>query len=165
MPLLQVELLELSGLPVAVYGVLQHVSTFVGAAVLCVWYFRWYVRAQPGPLPTAFRLKPKTKVLAVLGLFFGVVLPACVRMSFGLGLIHDLCSLRAVMAQAAITGLSCGLAASTALCLLLLRLEAGARPALRYFALKGTWLSINTTEPTPRFADPSEEGNYSEPSA
>ena len=120
-PCLRIELLELSRLRIPVYRLLQHVSSFVGGAAMCIWYLNWYSQARPDPLPTTLTLTPEAKAISILCLFLATILPACVRMLPGLWRVRDLESFSNVAGQAAITGFTCGAIAAIILSLLLIR--------------------------------------------
>jgi hypothetical protein len=45
------------------YNVLQHGSSLLGMAVLVFWYWRWFKRTPPRPVPPHLQLDARTKVL------------------------------------------------------------------------------------------------------
>src|SRR5262249_38168637 len=43
------------------YNVLQHTGTFLGMAIVALWYWRWVRRAPEQTVPERLRMKPQTK--------------------------------------------------------------------------------------------------------
>lgn len=63
---LRLPLGTVSGYPVSVYTIFQHVSTLTGFVVIGVWVRRFATGPEPPPSPARFSLDPAARVLALL---------------------------------------------------------------------------------------------------
>lgn len=44
-----------------IYNVLQHGSSLLGLALLALWYWQWFKRTPPQPVPSHLQMNPRTK--------------------------------------------------------------------------------------------------------
>jgi hypothetical protein len=63
---LRFHLATLSGYPISVYTILQHVSTVLGVVLLIVWVRRWQRTAPAAAAPPSFAMEPGLRRLAAL---------------------------------------------------------------------------------------------------
>lgn len=63
---LRFHLVTLSGYPLSVYGVLQHLSTTLGFALIALWIWRWVRSAEPSGDATRGALSPQGRAAAIL---------------------------------------------------------------------------------------------------
>jgi hypothetical protein len=57
-PDLQAPALEEWGTHRPLFNMLQHASSVLGMAILAIWYWRWFKRTPPQPVPANLKLKP-----------------------------------------------------------------------------------------------------------
>jgi Domain of unknown function (DUF4184) len=62
LPDLRAHALEEFGSHRPLFNLLQHGSSLLGMALLAFWYWRWFKRTPPGPVPSHLRLDTRVKV-------------------------------------------------------------------------------------------------------
>lgn len=67
-PGLKLVLFQLGFYDVAVYKLLQHLSTLLGGLLLAYWYIVWYRKSTPASLPGDWQNTEKTKMQIILGM-------------------------------------------------------------------------------------------------
>jgi len=65
---LRFHLTTISGYPVSVYTILQHVSTVVGMALVALWIRRWYRSAPLATSPPRYSMRSATRVAAAVAI-------------------------------------------------------------------------------------------------
>jgi membrane-bound metal-dependent hydrolase YbcI (DUF457 family) len=70
---LRFHLVTISGYPLSVYGVLQHLSTTLGFALIALWIWRWVRRAEPSGDAMRGALSPGGRAAAILAVVAIVV--------------------------------------------------------------------------------------------
>ena len=70
---LRFHLVTLSGYPLSVYGVVQHLSTALGFALIALWISRWFRSAEPNPDAARGALSPGGRAAAIFAVVAIVV--------------------------------------------------------------------------------------------
>jgi hypothetical protein len=78
-PDLRAHALEDFGSQRPLYNVLQHASSLLGMTILAFWYWRWFKRTPPQPVPAFLRLAPKRKKWTI---FFSLVLAGALSLVY-----------------------------------------------------------------------------------
>jgi len=85
------------------YNVLQHGSSLLGLALLAFWYWRWFKRTTPQPVPESMQMSARTK-----GWIVGSILTVATGVSFSYAYFasHRLVSLAIFVGTSAVTFMS-----------------------------------------------------------
>ena len=105
LPILRVTLFQIAGNPVHVYKLLQHASTCVGLALLCVWTWQWLRQTRERAVFLPVMLSPGQRLLAVSAILF---IPAAAGIRAGvqsLGPLEGVPAAKAFGAAAVLSGL------------------------------------------------------------
>jgi Domain of unknown function (DUF4184) len=105
LPLFRVTLFEIGGNPIHVYKLLQHASTCVGLALLCLWTWRWLKQTRERPVFLPVMLSRAQRLLAITAI---ACIPAAAGMRAGaqsLGPLDGVPAAKAFVAAAVLSGL------------------------------------------------------------
>ena len=85
------------------YNVLQHGSSLLGLTLLVFWYWRWFKRTPPGPVPPSLRMNAQTKGWVAGSIF---VLAACLAAVYAFFYSYHLASFRLFIGAFVVTCIS-----------------------------------------------------------
>jgi hypothetical protein len=91
---------------IALYTVLQHLSTIIGLVVIGIWYFKWYQKTSPAPVSQRNLLSNKFRISIMLIMLFTAILAAIISAVLSFPDVQSLHQIRLFAAQFAIISIS-----------------------------------------------------------
>jgi hypothetical protein len=91
---------------VALYSVLQHLSTVIGLVVLGIWYFKWYQKTSPAPVGQRNLVSNRVRISIMLIMLLTAILAANISAMLSFPDVQSLHQIRLFAAQFAIISIS-----------------------------------------------------------
>jgi hypothetical protein len=91
---------------IALYTVLQHLSTIIGLVVIGIWYFKWYQKTSPSPIFQKNLITNKLRISIMLIMLFTAILAAIISAVLSFPDVQSLHQIRLFAAQFAIISIS-----------------------------------------------------------
>jgi hypothetical protein len=91
---------------VALYSVLQHLSTVIGLVVLGIWYFKWYQKTSPAPVGQRNLVSNRVRISIMLIMLLTAILAAIISAMLSFPDVQSLHQIRLFAAQFAIISIS-----------------------------------------------------------